>query len=302
MVQSQSVPKQSRARERGKASTPALTRNWYLLAGVAVVNSLGMAVAVSPLLGSRVSEVWPWAETGFVLLGGLALSVTLLVVHLTLQQRRFTEIKSDVNQMEADAAVRQRQNSERLRAILNISGMIGSVPNKAKLFNHITDTCRDLFHSERAVLMLLDGERNELKVESDSGTRRGEKTGITARKVGEGLSGWVAKTRSALLLSPGVDLSGYPGLDIHSIDVTAAMVVPILLRDELIGILSVKSRVPDVKYNDEDLQALQVFAENVGTAIRHSEHVEWMRRTIENNKTDQSPSTAPFTIEKIPSE
>ncbi len=60
------------------------------------------------------------------------------------------------------------------------------------------------------------------------------------------------------------------------------MVVPILLRDELVGILNVRSRAPGIRYHYEDLQALQVFAENVGTIIRHSEHVDWMRKTIEN--------------------
>ena len=298
MAQGQTLQKQSHA----GVANPAFSRNWYILAGVAVLNAIGMVVAVSPLLGSRVSDVWPWAHTGFVLLGGLALSVTLLVIHLTLQQRRIVAIKDDVDHLEADAAARQRHNSERLRAILNLSGMIGSVPNKAKLFDHVTDTCRDLFHSERAALMLIDNEHDELKVQSASGKRHEEKVSITARKVGEGLSGWVAKTRLALLLSPGVDVNRYPGLDISSIDVTAAMVVPILLRDELIGILSVRSSVPGIRYTDEDLQALQVFAENVGTVIRHSEHVEWMRRTIENNKSDKPSPASPFNIEKIPNE
>ena len=63
-----------------------------------------------------------------------------------------------------------------------------------------------------------------------------------------------------------------------------------------------RSRVPGVKYNDEDLQALQVFAENVGTVIHHSEHVEWMRKTIEKYKSNTQPEKTPFTIEKIPNE
>ena len=268
-----------------------LSRNWYLLAGVTVSCSIGMAIAVSPLFGYQFIDAWPWANTHFILLGGLALSVTLLVVHLTIQQRKLLAIRQEVDHLEEDSFARKRENKQRLDALLNISSMMGSVPNKDKLFNFITDTCLDLFNSEYVSLMLNDKEKEELKVRATSGRIAKDEETVAVNKSGGGLSGWVAKTRIALLLSPGVDVNRYPGLDISALDVTAAMVVPILLRDELTGILSVKSRLPGSRYNDEDLQALQVFAENVGTAIRHSEHVEWMRKTIDQYKTKQPGSS-----------
>jgi len=302
MAQIDAANRPSRAGTPNKRDVPGLSKNWYLLAGVAVISSLGMAVAVSPLLGGQGAIIWPWARTGFVLLGGLALSVILLVVHLTLQQRKFAEIRGEVDQMEEDAIMRRRHSSQRLRALLNISSMMGSVSTEAKFYNHVTGTCLDLFQSEHASLMLLNADKTELKVQAVSGQRHEEEASVATRRLGEGLSGWVAKAKRAVLLSPGADFSCYPGLDIGSLDVTAAMVVPILLRDELIGILSVRSTAPGAKYNDEDLQALQVFAENIGTAIRHWEHVEWMGQTLEKYKASQPQSETPFTIEKLRSE
>ncbi|MCK5620290.1 MAG: GAF domain-containing protein, partial [Candidatus Krumholzibacteria bacterium] len=64
-------------------------------------------------------------------------------------------------------------------------------------------------------------------------------------------------------------------------------VVPVLLRDELVGVLNIRSRDLKSRYTDDDLQALMVFAENVGTVIRHSEHVEWMRKTIQSHCAPQ---------------
>ena len=59
------------------------------------------------------------------------------------------------------------------------------------------------------------------------------------------------------------------------------MVVPIILRDELVGVLNVSSRSHKVNYDKTDLKALEVFAENVGSCIRHTEQATWMRQTVQ---------------------
>jgi GAF domain-containing protein len=60
-----------------------------------------------------------------------------------------------------------------------------------------------------------------------------------------------------------------------------AMVVPIKVRDELVGVLNVGSASAETSYDDEDLQSLQVFSENAGTCIRHAQQAQWMRNTIQ---------------------
>jgi signal transduction protein with GAF and PtsI domain len=60
------------------------------------------------------------------------------------------------------------------------------------------------------------------------------------------------------------------------------MVVPIILRDELVGVLNVSTRSRKTIYDENDLKTLQVFAENVGACIRHTEQASWMRQTIRN--------------------
>jgi transcriptional regulator with GAF, ATPase, and Fis domain len=258
------------------------------LAGIVVASSFGMVLAILPPLGARFTGVWPWANTHYVLFGGLALSVVLLVVYLTMQQRKFTEIQGEVEQLEKDSVAREHRSKERLKALLNLSRMMGSVTDLENLFKYITDACVDLFGSQQVSLMLLNQETDLLEVRAATGHEKEDEVRVVTMKVGEGISGWVAKTRQPLLLGPGVDLSRYPGLNIAALDMTAAMIVPVLLRDEFVGVLNVRSRVPGIRYNLEDLQALQVFAENVGIVIRHSEHVEWMRKTIEHFRAGRS--------------
>jgi GAF domain-containing protein len=77
-----------------------------------------------------------------------------------------------------------------------------------------------------------------------------------------------------------VDPGRYPGFRPKGEQITAAMVVPIEARGELIGVLNASSRTENHEYTEEDLQALQVFAEHAGIACRHAEQADWMRQTI----------------------
>ena len=258
-----------------------LVRNWYLLAGITVVSTVGLAVALAPLLSARISGFWPWANTNIVLLAGLASCVGLLVWHLTIQQRRVLEIREHIEQIQEDAQARKRQQGARLHALLNVSRMMGAVTDPENIFKGITNTCIEIFECQQASLMLIDGQTNHLEVRAATGHLDGEKVNSALKDIGEGIAGWVAEHQRPLILGPDTDMSRYPGLELRSLDLTAAMVVPIVTRDELVGVLNISSRVPDVLYTEEDMRALEVFAENAGACIRYMERAEWMRQVIE---------------------
>jgi transcriptional regulator with GAF, ATPase, and Fis domain len=286
-----------------KSETPARTahdemldrqvsRNWYILGVVCVFSTVGMAIAIAPQLAEQVGAVWPWANTHVVLLCGLVVSVAMLVAHLTLQQRKVGEIRARVTRMEVDSEERERQSAARMRALLNISRMMGAVTNPDNVFQCITDACTEIFECQQASLMLLNDAKDELEVKAATGHRVSVMG--TTQKLGSGIAGWVARTQESLVLNPDTDLSRYPGLQLRGNGLSAAMVVPILVRDELVGVLNASSRTPGAHYGEEDLRSLAVFAENAGTVIRHSEHAEWMRQTIERLRAqlDRLQSTA----------
>lgn len=261
-----------------------LSRNWYVLVGVTVASTVGLVISVAPGLSDQLGAVWPWPNTHIVLLGGLVAAVVALAVHLTVQQRKFTDVRREVQQLETESVERERQSHARLRALLNIGRMMGSVTNLEEVFKGIMDTCIELFNAQQASLMMLNSETNELEVRAATGHLDIEGVRLARRKVGEGVSGWVARERQPVVLGPGADMNQYPDLKSTVSEMTAALVVPVLLRDELVGVLSVRSRTPGDRYGEDDLQALRVLAENIGTLIRHSEHVEWMRKTVESSR------------------
>jgi putative methionine-R-sulfoxide reductase with GAF domain len=256
------------------------SRYWYLLAAVCITTTAGLAFAVTPMLTAQVVQLWPWANTHLLLVVGLSLCTTLLVAYLTMRRRKASDLRRRIAGITADLMHREQQNAARLRALLNVSRMMGSLTSLEQLFDSITKTCVELFDCQQASLMLVNSNSRQLELRATTGHCREQQMRNATLRIGEGIAGWVARTQTPLILNSDTDPSLYPELNLKDRSISAAMVVPIVLRDELVGVVNVSSRQPGVRYNEEDLQALLVFAENAGTFIRHTEHVEWMRKSL----------------------
>lgn len=150
------------------------------------------------------------------------------------------------------------------------------------VFECITESCLNAFTCDRASLMLYDATAKKLVVRAASGKGAAANMVGAEQAMGQGVAGWAAEQKKALILGRERELKENPDLKLNSPSLLAAMVVPIFLRDELVGVINVSTQSPEIQYFDDDLQALTVFAENAGACIRHAEQAEWMRKTIEN--------------------
>lgn len=259
-------------------------RNWYMLAGICAVSTIGLLIAVTPILKDSIASFWPWANTSIVLLVGLGGSILLLVLHLTFQQMKVTTLRHHMQGLEDEVTERQRQDASRLHALLNVSRMMGATADLSSIFDAITNTCLEIFDCNRASLMLLNRESAELEMMAASGQLNHDKFKDVKQPVGQGIAGYVAANKKPVVLGANIDPSQYTGLELKAKGLSAAMVCPILVRDELVGVLNISSKVSSTTYSESDLQALEVFAENAGTCIRQAERAEWMRQTIERQQ------------------
>lgn len=270
-------------------------RNWYVLAACTAITSIGLLIAVTPVLGQSITSFWPSASTDVVLMVGLGGLILLLILQLTLKQIKITRTLHQVQDIEFEATENRQQTALRLHALLNVSRMMGSVTDPSSVFQAITSTCLEIFDCHQASLMLLNTETNMLEMKAATGHINREKLYKIKQPVGKGIAGYVADRKEPVILGRNVDPSKYPGLHIQAMKLTAAMVVPIMVRDELVGVLNISSRAPDTVYIEEDLRALEVFAENAGTCIRQAERSEWMRQTIEQMNRQKSHELQPVT-------
>ncbi|MFH1756072.1 MAG: GAF domain-containing protein [Candidatus Latescibacterota bacterium] len=258
-------------------------RNWFILVGGLFISSIGLGTAFFPLLFDRSFEAWPWSGTNVVLLVAYAFLICIFMSYLTFLQFQLSRLKKiSFHKLLEEASQRNNRNTQRLFALFAVSRKMGSETNPQKVFDYMTQACIDTFNCQQASLMLFDKDTQMLVVHSASGHQDKNKVIGKQQKLGEGVAGWAAKYRRPLLLNEGCDVSQYEGLHLNSKSLTAAMVVPILLREELVGVVNVSSRSRYVQYDEEEIRALRVYAENAGTCIRHAEHIEWMRQTIRN--------------------
>ena len=71
-------------------------RNWIVLIATSLLSTIGLALAMAPLLRGGFSNGWPWAYTNHALLAGLSLLITALAWYLTEQERRVTQLRGQL--------------------------------------------------------------------------------------------------------------------------------------------------------------------------------------------------------------
>jgi GAF domain-containing protein len=270
----------SKAQTNAKTLQESSWRNWVLLTGSSILSSVGLAAAMFPVLRGRIESPWPWVNTDLALVVCLSLVVIAFVLYLTRQQRRVNALSVQLEDSEEARRKTLEQHYERLLGLLRVSRILGSQTEPRAVFDAITRTCNDLFESERVSLMLLDGETSELVVQSVAGKVDPEKVIGVRQRLGEGIAGWVAQQGEAMVIGDH-EFEKIQPEDLAGKRMNEAMVVPIKVRDELVGVLNVGSASAGAYYGEEDLKALQVFSENAGTCIRHAQQAQWMRHTIQ---------------------
>jgi putative methionine-R-sulfoxide reductase with GAF domain len=245
--------------------------NWILLASVSIITTLGLVVSVFITLNENMTAL-SWMNTNMVLLGGLAAVVIVFVAYLTRHQMNVSQMSNR----------RLHRHTARLYALLNVSHIMVLGSDPQEVFDGITRSCVEAFECDQASLMLFDEEKKELIVRAADGHKDVSKILGRKQKLGEGIAGWAAAQKRSLILNGPGDAEKFPQLTLKSPNICAAIVAPVMLRGELVGVLNVSSRSEDVCFDDTDLRALEVFAENIGTCIRYTEQADWMRRMIWN--------------------
>ncbi|MDH3215233.1 MAG: GAF domain-containing protein [Candidatus Krumholzibacteria bacterium] len=253
--------------------------NWFLLAIAGVITGFGLLIVVPPLVNARLANHWSWATPQMLLIVLLTLAM-LALVGLAHQQRYVEIIRSRFERSRVEEMTRARMNTARLYALLDVSHLMGASEGLESVFDHITEICADVFRCDLVSLMTFNEHNNVLIVRAVSGRSMDHTMLGAQQKMGQGIAGWAGERCEPLLLGQGCNLADYPGLQLHSTAVAAAMVVPIILSGSLVGVINVSSRSWDVDYDQEDFRALQVFAETAGACIRQAQRCAGMTQQI----------------------
>jgi len=245
-------------RNRHRRATAALT-SWLAVTVLAGVTLLLLRFETFPLAS--------WPHANLTLLGGLSLLIYAawgyVVVRGKQTDRRILDLAGD----QVAGLNRTRLQHRRLMDICVASRTLVRYTAAEALGNRLAQICFDVFDCERASVMLIDPASSELVVRGAVGHGDMDLVLGARQSVGDGIAGWVAEHRKPILLGPQVDVHKFWRFKPKVEPIHAAMAAPIVLRDRILGVLCVSSRLPEIAYHQEDLRTLQVLAWNAAMAM-----------------------------------
>ncbi len=179
-------------------------------------------------------------------------------------------------------------DAKRLNTLIEINALINSNYKDAKsLLTRIIESATRLTMGEASSLLLVNSENNKLYFEISLGSKGSELKNFSLN-MGEGIAGWVAKNTTSLIVND-VDTDPRFFSEIGkkiSFNTKSILAVPMLIKDRCVGVLEIVNRTDGGYFNNEDLQWLEIFANQAALAIQNAREYQRIRDEI-NHLQDQ---------------
>ncbi len=200
--------------------------------------------------------------------------------------RLFNETQRLAEQLEQRVAERtaqlqrEQQNTETLLRILT---EVSSSLDLDRALNRTLALLNDAIGAEQGTIMLRSVEDNMLHYRAGYGYLTdqigGEGRGFKL-KIGEGLAGWVVENREAALIQDLLDDQRWVKTTASSREHRSAIVMPLLVAEDVIGVLMVFHRKP-AYFSAELLNVVKAIAGQVAVAINNAHLYELIRDQAE---------------------
>lgn len=151
----------------------------------------------------------------------------------------------------------KESNLATIKRLSNVSGFLSSSLQSEELLNIIMKSALSELKGETGSLMLLDRDKKELSIKASVGLSE-DIIKTTKTKIGERIAGKVVETGKPLLLNKSKS------------KIKSALCVPLSVKDETIGILSVNRMNNISPFTQYDLSILSFLANLAAAAIIHT--------------------------------
>lgn len=203
---------------------------------------------------------------------------------LTVKNRQLIE---DLEQRNADllAAVKRRD------ALNEAGNALSGIHDLQPLLEHFLRLVTEELEVERASLMLLDDQSQELTIACARGLPE-EVVSHTRVKIGDGIAGTVAKTGEPLLVgnaSQDPRFVGEPRSDLSTSFLSApiAFSIPIKAREKVLGVINLTDRRSGTAFDEEDAKYVRTLAGQAAIAIERAKYITALEKTIESLESTQ---------------
>jgi two-component system, OmpR family, sensor histidine kinase KdpD len=155
-----------------------------------------------------------------------------------------------------------------LTAISRAGRAVASTLSLEDVLQLILRSAQELLGATEGSVMLFDEAKRILRIASSVGLS--ERAAAQSIPVGEGVAGWVAEFREAVILRGDVSDPRFRRFVPKDRSVRSAMSAPLYARSEPVGVLNVSVSEGARTYTEHDLRALAVFAEHAAIAIHNA--------------------------------
>lgn len=176
-----------------------------------------------------------------------------------------------------DCKVRDTKVAASLRKLIEANQILADIDSLEALMPMLLDLARSVTDAEASSLLLYNPKRNILEFASVKDEILGQKAtkilkGSIELKMGEGIAGWVAENRQSVIVE---DVQSDPRFfkqaDQETGFVTRTLLcVPLIHRDELLGVINVVNSREKSCFDREDRDILESFADLASVALVRS--------------------------------
>jgi Nif-specific regulatory protein len=186
---------------------------------------------------------------------------------------------------------------QKFNTLIEINNLINSdYSDVHALLTQIVDSATRLSEGESSSLLLVNEKTNELYFEVALGIKGPDVKKFTV-KIGEGIAGWVAQHNKSLLVNDVESDKRHLqsiGKQIGYSSKTM-MAVPMRIKDKCIGVIELINKKNGRYFTQDDLEWLEIFANQAAITIQNAQSFEKARDTIQllqdQLKTDQGYHT-----------
>jgi len=184
-------------------------------------------------------------------------------------------------------------DANKFHTLIEINSLINSnYKDVHGLLSRIMESATRLSEAEASSLLLMDKERKELYFEVALGSKGAEVQKYTV-KLGEGIAGWTALNNKSLIVNDVQNDKRHLSTIGEEINFKSKtiMAVPMRVKDDCIGVLEVINKKSEEGFSQDDIEWLEIFANQAALAIDNAKSMEEARTEIqtlqEHIKTDQ---------------
>jgi len=251
-------------------------RNWWMW-GTAFVLILSLTAAIPAFHTTALQLVGVDGEavelkSGYEALIGLVGLVSLFILYIILKQREIQTMRSRLTGELTELEDVRTRLSE-VTALFNLATSLNLQLRLDVILEIIVRRVVSTLRAQQASVMLMDPETGLLEARASYGLES-EFARNAKQKLGEGIAGWVAQKKEALLLGAKPAGAEFGKHYKHNRNITSALSLPLRVGDRCVGVLNVNRINHPEPFREHHRDTLRLFAEHVGSVIEQAEAME----------------------------